>query len=639
MAENPKVYLYVTTPLDGAVRKFSLINIDGFEDISGLFEYNLIVAATDNEIDFDKLLGKKITVTIEFYNEDKRKINGVVTKIIQSGNDINNTTYYLQIRPWLWELTLVKDNKIFQNKSVVDIITAIFNDAGYSDFSFKTTGSYSERIYCVQYNETSFNFVSRLMEEEGIFYFFEHDDDKHTLILGDDTEVYKSCPGLKEATMKDTSLWNDERVITFLFEKQITTNQFAAEDYNFETPKVDLFTTTSAGSGNSYKVYEYPGIYAEASEGEAIIKKRLEENELPATVIKGESYCRAFVAGYKFELTGHDRSDINKEYVLKKILINADQEKYINTFHAFPSDVQYRPPRISRRPKIYGTQTALVVGKSGEEIWTDEYGRIKVQFYWDRDGQKNENSSCWIRVAQFWASKSWGAMFIPRIGNEVVISFLEGNPDKPLVTGSVYNADQTIPYSQPSEKNKSTILSRSTKDGSAGNEIRYDDTKGSEEFFMHAQKDMNVVVENERTTTINDSNETLTVKKGDRTIKVETGKEVHEVKGTREVTVTGDETHTDKANFTHEVKGNYSLSVDGNLSIKVKGSISIKSDMDISEKAGTSISNEAGTSFSNKAGTTMDNKASISMTNDGGATLTDKASAMVELKGGIVKIN
>jgi type VI secretion system secreted protein VgrG len=643
---DEKVYLYINTPLDSSERKFTLINIEGEEEISCLFNYTIVLSANDNAITFQDIIGKQVTVTIETYNQSKRYINGVVTKFIQAGNDYKHTTYFMEIRPWFWELTLTSDSRIFQNKSTPDIIKAIFQELGYTDFSDKLTGSYEQRIYCVQYQETAFDFICRLMQEEGIFYFFEHSDSTHTLILADDNDTFTDCPGSSEIKMKLNSVFDDEKIERLTYEEQLTTNQYSVDDFNFETPETDLMVTTSSGD-KKYRRYEYPARFLVKDKGDPISKRRLESFERIKKHLTGNSYCRSFISGYKFTLSEHDRSDLNSSFVLQKVLLRCDQKNYINTFEAFPADLTFKPPITTSKPKIYGSQTALVVGKSGEEIWTDKYGRIKVQFHWDQLGKNDENSSCWIRVAQSWAGKGWGAWFIPRIGMEVVVTFLEGDPDKPLVTGCVYNATQTLPYSLPGNQNISTILSRSTKSGDAGNEIKFDDTKDSELFYMHAQKDMTVDVENERTTTIIESNETLTVKKGDRTIKVETGKELHEVKDTRTVKVTGDETHTNEGNFTHNVKGDYTLSVDGNLTIKVKGSISIKSDMDISTKAGTSIANESGTDFNNKAGTTMENKASISMTCDGGVQLECKASAMakidgggmLEAKGGIIKLN
>jgi type VI secretion system secreted protein VgrG len=339
--------------------------------------------------------------------------------------------------------------------------------------------------------------------------------------------------------------------------------------------------------------------------------------------------------------------------------------QYRNTFQAFPSSASFRPLRVTPKPRIYGTQTAIVTGKSGEEIWTDQYGRIKVQFHWDQLGQNDENSSCWIRVAQGWAGKNWGAIFLPRIGQEVVVSFLEGDPDRPLVTGAVYNGQQPVPYTLPDEQTKSTVKSNSSKGGNGFNEIRLEDKAGSEELYLHAQKDMTIDVLNDQTTTITNNrtvtiqekddsltvtkgnravtvsqgNETLTVSQGDRTVAVSQGKETHSVQSTRDVTVTGNETHTNKADFSQTVSGNYTLKVTGTLTIQATGDLTLKTDgaltvqsgTSMTVKSGTDLTASSGTGLSLSGGTTMEIKGSASGTVDGGGMLT--------VKGGMVKIN
>lgn len=653
---DEKLYLTVTTPLDGEKRKFFLVELEGHEQISGLFHYKLKLKADDSDIDFSLIVGESVTINIEMNNGTKRYINGTVFRFIQAGNDGRFTNYYAEVRPWLWELTQTSNSKIFQNQTVPDIIADVFSDLGFTDFDDRT-GTYAQRGYCVQYQETAFEFVSRLMEDEGIFYFFEHTQDSHTLILADDTDAHQACPGLDAARMRKVGPEDDDLIDRCTLEQQMIPNKYAAEDFNFETPDTDLLTSVDGKEQGSMRLYEYPGGFTTTDDGETKANKRIEIHELPQKLIRGEGFCRAFIAGYKFDLTDHDREDMNSTYVLKSLSVLATQERYTNVFDAFPDDVPFRPPRTTKKPKIFGTQTAIVVGKSGEEIWPDEYGRVKVQFHWDQDGTSDENSSCWIRVAQVWAGKSWGTLFIPRMDTEVIVSFLEGDPDLPIIIGTVYNATQTVPYTLPDDKNKSTIKTISTKSGTAGNEIRFDDTKDAEELYIHAQKDKNVIVENDRTTqilndetltvtknrviTIKEENETLTVEQGDRTITVGTGNETHEVAGTRSLTVTGNETHTNEADFTQEVTGNYTLEVSGNLTIDVSGSVTIKSGSSftnqsgssLTNKASTSITNKAGTSMTNKAGTSMTNKASLSLTNKAGASLTNKAGASLTNKG------
>lgn len=355
---------------------------------------------------------------------------------------------------------------------------------------------------------------------------------------------------------------------------------------------------------------------------------------------------RAFVAGHKFELKDHYRQDVNKTYVLRQVSHAATQENYHNTFEAFPSDLPFRPPRVTSKPLISGTQTAIVVGKSGEEIWTDKYGRVKVQFHWDQKGKNDEASSCWIRVDYGWAGKQWGGIFLPRIGQEVIVSYLEGDPDHPLVTGAVYNSEQTVPYKLPDDQTRSTVKTNTSKGGNGFNEIRFEDKKDSEELYFHAQKDHNIVVEHDRTkkvlnnetntikqdrsTTIQDGNDTYVVAKGNREFKVQTGNETYEVKGTRDLTVTGNETHTDKANFTQKVTGNYELKVTGNLTIDVTGSVTIKSAMGMTHEAQLSMTNKA---------LSITNQAQTSITNKGEAMNTVESSGITTIKGALVKIN
>ncbi|MBI9082848.1 MAG: type VI secretion system tip protein VgrG [Desulfobacterales bacterium] len=651
------LYLQVTTPLDSGGRKFIAEEVFGDESLSGLFHYRLKLRTADNKVDFAKILGKAVTVSIEQYSGTIRYINGIVTCFRQSDNDGAMTTYYAELRPWFWQLSLTTDSRIFQNKTAKEIITAIFSDNGFSDHKDSTSGAFAKREYCVQYQETALDFVSRLMEDEGIFYYFEHTKTKHTLVMANAASAHKACPGLKEAryTETDPIAKADDLIDTVMLEQSLVTNKFAAEDFNFETPETDLLTVVKGKSKGKLRVYEYPGEFLKTADGEKIVSRRIEALEVPGKVLSGDGYCRAFICGYKFKMSGHDRADINGEYVLRWLSIQANQDSYANSFEAFPAAVPFRPPRLVKKPKIFGSQTAVVVGKKGEEIWPDKYGRVKVQFHWDQEGKKDENSSCWVRVAQVWAGKSWGTLFIPRMGAEVVVSFLEGNPDRPLIIGTVYNATQTVPYAMPGDKNKSTIKTISTKKGKAGNEIRFDDTKDKEELYVHAQKDYNIKVENDRkkevlgketiditkdrTTTIKEGNESFTVSKGDRTVTITKGSETHSVKAKRGLTVTGAETHTNKDGFTHSVKKNYELKVDGNLTINVKGTINIVGKKDITIKASGNVTNQAGKSLTNKASMALTNKAGTALTNQAGTSLDNKAGTALTNKGGTTLTN
>lgn len=641
--------LKVTTPL--GPNKLLLRAFKGEDRISGLFQFTLEMVSEDNALDFQAIIGKPVTVSLSLSDSSTHHFNGIVGRFVQEESNERLTTYFAEVYPWLWLLTKTGDCRIFQNQSVPDIMQTIFSELGFADFRNALSGTYAKREYCVQYNETAFDFISRLMEEEGIFYFFEHTDGKHTMVLGDDADAHKVCPGLegKPVSFKQSMLdyTQDLAITRCLVEEQVVTDKYAVDDFNFETPSTDLkVEETAPQEQGKWKVYEYPGGFLKKREGEKLAKLRLDAIEQPKKLIRGDGFVRAFVSGHRFTLKDHYRSDVNKTYVLSWVTHAATQENYTNSFEAFASDVSFRPPRLTAKPRVSGTQTAIVVGKLGEEIWTDKYGRVKVQFHWDQQGKNDENSSCWIRVDYGWAGKNWGGIFLPRIGQEVIVSYLEGDPDRPLITGAVYNSEQTVPYTLPDQQTKSTVKTNTSKGGEGFNEIRFEDKKDNQELYFHAQKDQNIVVENDRTkkvlrnetntikqdrsTTIQEGNDSYVVAKGNRTYRVDTGNETYAVKGTRGVTVTGDETHTDKANFTHKVTGNYELKVTGNLTIDVTGSVTIKSAMGMTHEAQMAMTNK-GLSITNQAQTTITNK--------GDAMNTVESGGITTIKGALVKIN
>ena len=594
----------ITTPF--GPDKLLVRNFHGEEAISELFRYDLELYSEDSSLEFTQIVGQAVTLQIQLSSGSFQYVNGIVGRFTQAGRDERFTTYLAELHPWLWMLTMSADCRIFQNKNSLDIVKQVFSGLGFSDFSDKTTGTYSAREYCVQYRETAFAFVSRLLEEEGISYYFTHDSSKHTMVLVDDSSSWGTCPGLTSARYigsPEPKYDSDDMVLDCVLDQSVTVGQYKADDFNFTIPATQLLATAS-GSDTSRSVYEYPGLYAAQSDGESIASRRLATLQAETKTLRGSSLCRSFHAGCKFTLANHYRSDLNASYVVRRLNMRGTQDDYSNSFEAFPADTAFHPPQTTPRPVIAGTQTATVVGKTGEEIWTDQYGRVVVQFHWDQLGQNDEKSSCWVRVAQGWAGSLWGSIFIPRIGQEVVVSFLEGNPDRPLITGCVYNAQQQVPYTLPDEQTKSTLKTNSSKGGSGFNEIRFEDKAGSEEIFIQAQKDMTVSVLN---------NESLTVT------------------GTRMLNVTGNETHTNKADYTLNVSGNFTLAVGGDLTISAGGSVSIKSGTDFTNTAGTSLTNKSGTDMMNDAGTSLTNKAAASQTVDGGGMLT--------VKGGLVKIN
>jgi type VI secretion system secreted protein VgrG len=593
----------ITTPLGTnalLVRSYS-----GEEGISELFHYDLELYSQSPSLNATEIVGQAVTLEIPLSNGSYQYINGIVGRFTQAGMDNRFVTYLAEIHPWLWMLTMSVDCRIFQNMTSLAIIKQIFSDLGFSDYSDKTTGSYTALEYCVQYRETAFAFISRLLEAEGISYYFTHDSSKHTMVLVDTTSSWGSCPGLTSARYvgRGPGYNSDDIIVDCRVEQAVTPGQFKTDDYNFTIPSTQLLATAS-GANTSLSIYDYPGFYDTQSNGETMANLRLAALEVPATTLRGSSLCRSFHAGASFTLANHFVSSLNASYVIRRLTLRGTQDTYSNSFEAFPAPTAFRPPLLTPRPVIAGTQTAVVVGKSGEEIWTDQYGRVVVQFQWDQLGKNNETSSCWVRVAQGWAGNLWGTIFIPRIGQEVVVSFLEGNPDRPLITGCVYNATQGVPYTLPDNQTRSSLKTNSSKGGSGFNEICFEDKAGSEELFIQAQKDMNVNILN---------NESLTVA------------------GTRTLNVTGNETHTNSGDYSSTVSGNFKLTISGNLTIEASGSVSIKSGTDFANTAGTSLTNKSGTDMMNNAGTTLTNKAAATQTVDGGGQLT--------LKGGMVTIN
>jgi len=631
---------------EGGLAGAQIMAISGSEGIDQPFLLQVECLADSSSLSMADAIGQHATVTI-CHGDTKRLLDGMCAAIRHLPHGIGTARYVLELRPWLWWLTLSADNRIFQSKSVPDIVEAVFAAHGYRDYELKLNASYAARDYCVQYGESDFNFVVRLLEEEGIFYFFRHEEGRHVMVLADGNDTCSACPGPATIDFMPPQVGSRElqAVRSGEIGQQAVSQGFRTTDYAFITPATSLYSQAASGSGKG-SVYDYPGRYDSKSAADAIAKRRLEALAAHARMLDAESDCRGITAGYTFTLAGHEREDCNTEWLVTEVQHQGDHEQYRNRFTALPLASAYRPQRKTVRPRIPGSQTALVVGKAGEEIWTDEHGRVKVQFHWDRDGKSDENSSCWMRVAQMWSGKSWGVQFIPRIGQEVVISFLDGDPDRPLVTGCVYNGSNTLPYALPAEQTKSALKTQSSKGGGGFNEIRFEDKKDAEELYLHAQKDMTTDVLHDATRSVGnddtlkvEQNQSITLAKGNRSAEISTGNDSLSVKGTRSVKVEGNEDHKNLADFTQDVDGNYKLIVQGNLTIEASGSISFKAGQSMASEAGTALSNKAGTALTNKAGTDLTNEGGITLTSKAGASQTVDGGGMLTLKGGLVKIN
>ncbi|GFM75436.1 hypothetical protein PSCICM_12550 [Pseudomonas cichorii] len=644
-------------------------SISGEESLNTLGQYFLHGQA-DTALTLTSAIATHVTATL--HNDAMlRPMDALVAEIRQLPADATADRYQVLLRPWLWWLTLASNNRVFQNLSTSDIVTSIFTDHGFSDHKLSLTGSYTPREYCVQYGETDFAFVSRLLEEEGIFWFFTHEEGKHTLVLADNNDAFPAIPNGPAVKYLGQGMGNRELhgIRSGQLVLQAVSGVYSASDYEFTTPTTSLYSKAEAKAG-PLSMYEHPGGYIAKARGDALTKQRVDGLRSQEKRFIGESDCRWLVPGHYFTLSGHDDATLNIDWVVTAVTHEASHEGYRNRFEAIPKATTYRPARVTSKPRMH-TQTATVVGKSGEEIWTDEYGRIKIQFPWDRDGKSDETSSCWVRVVLPWTGKGFGMQFVPRIGQEVIVTFIDGDPDRPLVSGCVYNGDNALPYALPANQTQSGIKTNSSKGGGGFNELRFEDKKDAEEVFLQAQKDFKtnvlndttvtvghdetLTVQNARTRTVKEGDETVTLEKGKRSVTIQTGSDTLDVKDTRTVKVGGDQTHSTGGNYTDKVTGNYSLTVDGNLTLKVSGTITlesggsftIKSGADLAVQASTSITQKAGTALTNQAGTSLENKAGTTMTNDAGISLTNKAAAsqtvdgggMLTIKGGLVQVN
>jgi len=543
----------ITTPLDDDVLLFHRMR--GREQLSRLSDYQLGLLSL-RDIDLDELLGKPVSVKVVLAEDGPREVrefNGYVTQIAQHGTHGRYKRYTATVSPWLWFLTRTSDCRVFQDKTVREIVDMVFVDHP-ADCQWHLTGEYRKWPYCVQYRETDFNFVSRLLEHEGIYYYFKHADGKNTLVLTDSYPGHDVFPGYSQLPFvsKDRLGRSQiEHVSAWKVSRQVQPGAYALRDYDLERPTVELLTRATSPRSHArsqYERFDYPGHYVQRQDGERYAAMRVDEYASRFETATAATNAKGVAVGHLLTLTGHPREDQNREYLVTsatyqlefsgyEAMPDRDGTSYQCRFAAMPAAQQFRPRRITKKPTIQGAQTAVVVGGAGEEIHTDSLGRVKIQFHWDRHGHRNENSSCWVRVSQFWAGHGFGAMFIPRVNHEVIVDFLDGDPDQPIVVGRVYNGLEKPPYSLPGQQTQSGVKSRSTPDGTVAtcNEIRFEDKKDQEELFMQAERAMTIRVK---------------------------GSEHHSVGGGRSVSVGGDQTTRIRKDHKLEVlEGGYNIDV------------------------------------------------------------------------------
>ncbi len=565
--------------------------MDGGEALSQCFEYRVTVSSSA-ELNAADVLGVPTTLHLQTTDGGIRHFNGVIASLDFLGTD-ETVNYRMVLRPWLWLLTRSANCRVFQNQNAVDIVASVFRDLHFSDFDTSSLlEDYSPREYVVQYRETDFDFVSRLMEREGIYYYFRHDSGKHTLVLADSCTNHDFPPAgggaaglaLPLRPPDANRLALQEFVDAWRVRNEVRPGVYSHTDFDFTKSRANLFATRSKLPGNAhdgFEVYDYPGGFQSGDDGGAIALVRLEEDQVLLEEAKAWSNGRKLATGNLFSLTDSPRADQNRNYLVASATYrlrghgdapgdDGAGEPFTCAFTAIPSTVQFRPPSSTRRPFARGPQTAIVVGPSGEEIWTDNYGRVKIQFHWDREGKNDENSSCFVRVSQAWAGSQFGSIHIPRIGQEVIVDFLEGDPERPIVTGRVYNDANMPPYELPANQTQSGIKSRSTKGAHAANanEIRFEDKKGHEELYLQAERNQTTLVKANQSISVGadravsvGANETISVG-ATRTTTV-TALEKQTFKDAREMSVAKTETVTVEQKHT----GTY----DGGREVTVKG--------------------------------------------------------------------
>jgi type VI secretion system secreted protein VgrG len=635
----------ISTPLG---EDFLLVNkLRATEALSELFRFEVELLHEENEagteptvVDIQKILGEAITVSVIARDEVSRKFSGIVSNFSQGNRDKRFTYYYATIVPQVWVLTQIVQTRIFQHISVPDILKKVFK--GF-DVKWEISGDFKPRNYCVQYRESDFAFASRLMEEEGIYYYFSHDSgDK--MIVANTPQSHRDCP-VKTDIPFIAELTQDDEFIgsinEWLTDYRLQTGKVALWDYNFQLPnnKLDAEQPSRFNIGGNQKleVYEFQAGYARKYDGidktggerpsdlQNIFTEKQPVAEIMMQTIdsqyktgSGISDCPSMIAGYRFKMINHPSAEQNRQYVLTKVSHDCEQSPSYVSEHINHSAYQnqftciahgagmppFRPLARTPKPIMRGNQTAVVVGPAGEEIFTDKYGRVKVQFQWDREGKLDVNSSCWIRVVQNWAANKWGTMFIPRIGMEVVVSFLEGDPDQPTITGCVYNPEAMPPYKLPDEKTKSTIKSNSSLGGNGFNEFRFEDKKGSEQIFIHAEKNQDIRVKND----------CMELIKHDRHLIIE-NEQFEKVKKDKHLQVVGD--HNEK----------------------VGGTMSLKVGSDLQEKVGSNYALDAGSAVHIKAGMTTVIEAGTSLTLKVGGNFININSGGIFVKGTMVMLN
>lgn len=569
-----------------------VLKLSGEEVISQPFHFELELISPDHGLDLDALINESACLTLHGL-EAPRLVHGIIEQAEHLRVGRHYSHYRIRLIPTLSSLRYTANLRIFQQKTTREIVEDVIREAGFDPalLSWSLIGTYAPRDYCVQYRESDWDFISRLLEEEGIFYYFQHSEEQDTLMLGDHTDAHRTLPNAATLPFRDearVSGLQEEAVHALSAIAGLASGKHSLRDYRFKLPTLNMEVNRSADRFQSLETYDYPGDYVDPSLGKRLVKMRLEQAQVGRSLYRGATTCRHLMPGYRFNLELHPRDECNTRLVVQRVQHEATQPQvleeehgadqvphipYQAQFECHRAEVPFRPERNTRRPLVTGLQPALVVGPQGQEIYVDEFGRVKVQFYWDREGTQDERSSCWIRVSHPWAGTGFGMVNLPRIGQEVLVQFLEGDPDRPVIVGRMYNADNPHPYPLPDEKTKSTWKSNSSPGGNGFNELRFEDKAGQEEVFLHAQKDMNVNILNNHSRTVgaNESvsvggNQSISVS-GNRSVSVDKNQTVT-ILGSNNITIQGQQASGGVTGGSLNITGDYKLDASNTIEIQ-----------------------------------------------------------------------
>jgi len=646
-----------------AFNTLGLLRFDGMDGVNECFEYHVEAAAMEPNLDLDNLLGSHMTVELETLKGEPEFFDGIVTECSWSGDGDTGNAYRFTLRPWFWLMSKKFNNKIFQEKSIEQIIQEVFQDFNSDSAGGlvnRLSGNYPRQEYIVQFAESDFTFLTRLMERYGINYHFEHDMGVHRLVISDTADGFSSVGTRRYVGAEGQHVQFEEHFWEWTPHRRLTTGKVTLTDYNFKTPSASMEAHQNGDAAHEngmIESYEYPGVYLDTREGKDYARLRTEQYRARDKHHIATGDTLSLRSGMRVILGGEHENYalVGQEFICTRAMHSfytggyrsgsaaGSEHVYVGNYEFAPGNVPYAPERKTPEKRMTGPQTALVTGAGGEEIDVDEFGRIVCQFYWDRLGKKDENSSMRIRVMQPWAGAGWGTLFIPRIGMEVVVEFINGDPNLPVVTGCVYNDENMPPYEQPGDKNWNGIKSNSTTGGGGYNELVFNDTKGDELFRQHAQYDMETKVLNDERREVDNDRSTIIGNDETRHVKND---ENHTIDGKNEYLIKGTESRTVNGNRTTKIGGNEKLTVDMARETTITKSdtltamkdIEIESKTKITLKVGGSSIVMDGTSITLKA-MKIEAKASAEMKTSGGGIAEHKAGGMMTVKGAVVKIN